>query len=401
MRLTDLTIRSLALPLKGQKLYYDDTLPSFGCRVSQGGTRSFFVQVGADRQFITIGRYHPDILPLAKARAEAKRILAERVLGKHRPQSIPFDEAKTLFLEACLRKNKARTHYDYSRLLKRHFNFGRAHLADITPSDIQRRLDRVADTPAEQAYAARCIKIFMRWAERRHYLDTSPASRIEARSQSTQRTRVLSDRELKLIWRACDHQEEADEPAPIAAKSRPTPRRGEPKPPPLPATFCTIVKLLILTGQRRGEVAALRKQWISSGTITLPSEITKNGREHTFPIGKLAASVLQSSIEASDGHYLFPARGRSGTSFNGWSKSKAALDRLSGVGDWTLHDLRRTFASNLAALGVQLPVIEKLLNHVSGSFGGIVSVYQRHNFMPEMRDAMQRWEARLVTITGK
>ena len=206
MRLTDLTIRALTLPVKGQKLYYDDTLPSFGCRVSQGGTRSFFVQVGAlTASSSPSGRYHPDILPLAKARAEAKRILAERVLGKHRPQSIPYDEAKTLFLEACQRKNKARTHYDYARLLKRHFNFGRKHLADITPSDIQRRLDKVADTPAEQAYAARCIKIFMRWAERRHYIDTSPASRIQARSQSTPRTRVLSNRELKLIWRACDH----------------------------------------------------------------------------------------------------------------------------------------------------------------------------------------------------
>ena len=254
MRLTDLTIRSLTLPLKGQKLYYDDTLPSFGCRVSQGGTRSFFVQVGANRQFITIGRYHPDILPLAKARAEAKRILAERVLGKHRPQSIPFDEAKDLFLEACQRKNKARTHYDYTRLLRRHFNFGRTHLADITPSDIQRRLDRLADTPAEQAYAARCIKIFMRWAERRHYVDTSPASRIEARSQRTPRARVLSDDELKSIWTACD------------------------------GTFGTIVKLLILTGQRRGEIGSLRKEWICKETITLPKEITKNGREHTFPV---------------------------------------------------------------------------------------------------------------------
>ncbi len=397
MRLTDVTIRALTLPLKGQKLYYDDTLPSFGCRVSQGGTRSFFVQVGADRQFITIGRYHPDILPLAKARAEAKRILAERVLGKHRPQSIPYDEAKTLFLEACQRKNKARTHYDYARLLKRHFNFGRKHLADITPSDIQRRLDKVADTPAEQAYAARCIKIFMRWAERRHYIDTSPASRIQARSQSTSRTRVLSNRELKLIWRACDHPAGTDEPAKTAIKSRSTIRHEEFSPASLPATFCAIVKLLILTGQRRGEIAALRNGWISDDTITLPSEITKNGRAHTFPIGQLAATVLQSWTETSDS-FLFPARGRSETCFNGWSKCKATLDTLSGVADWTLHDLRRTFASNLAASGVQLPVIEKLLNHVSGSFGGIVAVYQRHNFMPEMRDAIEKWEALLNKI---
>jgi integrase len=397
MRLTDLTVRALTLPVKGQRLYYDDTLPSFGCRVSQGGTRSFFVQVGADRQFITIGRYHPDILPLAKARAEAKRILAERVLGKHRPQSIPYDEAKTLFLEACQRKNKARTHYDYSRLLKRHFNFGRKHLADITPTDIQRRLDRLADTPAEQAYAARCIKIFMRWADRRHYIDVSPASRIQARSQSIPRTRVLSNRELKLIWRACDHPTDIDELAKTATKAHSVIPREKLGPRSLPTTFCAIVKLLIVTGQRRGEIAALRKGWISDDTITLPSEITKNGRAHTFPTGQLATTVLQSRT-ATSGGCLFPARRRAETCFNGWSKCKATLDTLSGVADWTLHDLRRTFASNLAGLGVQLPVIEKLLNHVSGSFGGIVAVYQRHNFMPEMRDAIDKWETQLNKI---
>ena len=106
---------------------------------------------------------------------------------------------------------------------------------------------------------------------------------------------------------------------------------------------------------------------------------------------------MQSWTETSDS-FLFPARGRSETCFNGWSKCKATLDTLSGVADWTLHDLRRTFASNLAASGVQLPVIEKLLNHVSGSFGGIVAVYQRHNFMPEMRDAIEKWGARLNKI---
>lgn len=235
----------------------------------------------------------------------------------------------------------------------------------------------------------------MRWAERRHYVETLPASRIQVRSHSTPRERVLSDHELKLIWRACDRPGEVHKPAYTAVKSRSAKVRANLKPPSLPASFCAIVKLLILTGQRRGEIAALHKKWLTDDTITLPSEITKNGREHAFPIGQLAASVLQSPTEASNGTFLFPARGGSDTCFNGWSKSKVALDSVSGVTNWTLHDLRRTFASNMAALGVQLPVIEKLLNHVSGSFGGIVSVYQRHNFMPEMRDAIEKWEARL------
>ena len=103
MRLTDISIRSLPAPDKGQRLYYDEALPSFGCRVSQGGTRSFFVQHGADRQFTTIARY--PVVSLADARAEAKRILAERTLGKHRTRSIPWEEARTLFVAACEKKN--------------------------------------------------------------------------------------------------------------------------------------------------------------------------------------------------------------------------------------------------------------------------------------------------------
>jgi len=95
---------------------------------------------------------------------------------------------------------------------------------------------------------------------------------------------------------------------------------------------------------------------------------------------------------------MFAARGKSGTSFNGWSKSKVALDKLSGVTGWTLHDIRRTVASNLAALGVALPVIERLLNHVSGSFGGIVSVYQCHSFMPEIRAVVEKWNNRVLDI---
>jgi integrase len=96
--------------------------------------------------------------------------------------------------------------------------------------------------------------------------------------------------------------------------------------------------------------------------------------------------------------FLSPARGQSHQPFNGWSKSKAALDKLSGVTGWTLHDLRRTYATNMARLGVQLPVIERLLNHVSGSFAGVVGIYQHHSFMPEMRNAVERYEQWLAAL---
>jgi integrase len=150
------------------------------------------------------------------------------------------------------------------------------------------------------------------------------------------------------------------------------------------------VKLLILTGQRRGEITQLTGSMVGEDTITIPAWLAKNSREHTLPLGSMAKAILTPRVGKDI--CFFPALGKE-TPFNGYSKCKPKLEKRADVRDWTLHDLRRTFASGLAAQGVQLPVIERLLNHISGSFGGIVGVYQRYDYMPEMRDAMARWES--------
>ena len=134
---------------------------------------------------------------------------------------------------------------------------------------------------------------------------------------------------------------------------------------------------------------------IGKDTITLPSTLTKNSRQHIFPLGSMAKEILSPPWPADA--YFFPALGRT-TPFCGWSKSKDAIEKRSGVTGWVLHDLRRTFASGLASICVSIPVIERLLNHISGSFGGIVGVYQRYDFMPEMRDAIAKWEAHVAGI---
>jgi integrase len=192
-------------------------------------------------------------------------------------------------------------------------------------------------------------------------------------TKSPTRARVLTDEELKSLWHATSE----------------------------PAHFNCIVRLLLLTGQRRGEVAALRKEWICDNVVTLPPNITKNGRSHSFPIGPLSLSVISSAGTKNDG-LIFPSLSNKGsTPFNGWSKSKSALDRKCLISGWTLHDLRRTFASNLAALGVRLEVTEKLLNHVSGSFAGVAGIYNRYDFIPEMRAAIGLWEVKLKIILGE
>ncbi len=370
MRLTDISIRSLPLPPKGQKTYWDETLSGFGCRVSQGGTRSFVLQFGADRQLITIGRYHPDILPLGKARTEAKRILAEAVLGKHRPHSITFEGAKAQFLDACTRKNKPRTVYDYTRLLGSYFNFGRKQLADISTADLAHKLDRVR-SQSERRYSTVLIKILFRWAYRRGYLDTSPADRFQTPPQS-RRDRTLSSQELAKALRLA-----------LAGTS----------------SFHSIAALLMLTGQRRGEIAALKWDWVDEGKklITLPAAITKNKCEHQFPVGKLTLTVLNRIQRFADNPYVFPAardryRDRPATTFNGWGKPKAEFDKALQIPPWTLHDLRRTLRTQWAQLGISREVAERYINHVSGVHSGVQAIYDRYSYIDEMRAAVNKWE---------
>jgi integrase len=376
MRLTDISVRQLPCPAKGQRTYFDDTLSSFGCRVSQGGTRSFVVQHGADRQLITIGRY--PIVSLAEARAEARRILAERTLGKHRPRSIAFEEAQKLFFASCQQRLRPSTVNDYNRLLKRHFAFGRRQLADIAPQDIARKIDRLSKTPSEQNHALVAAKVFFNWAVRRHYIDRSPCEGMALPARLAPRDRVLSESELASVYRTA-----------LSGSD----------------TFARIVALLVLTGQRRSEISALRWEWIDPKhrTITLPASLTKNKREHTFPYGDGAASVLEAIPRQGD--FLFPAsrshvKGRPTSVFNGWPKCKVAFDQIAGVTNYQLHDLRRTFATNLAALNTLPHVVERLLNHASGTISGVAAIYNRHSYMAEMREAVRKWEGRLAAIVS-
>jgi integrase len=378
VQLTDISIRSLKPPAKGQVTYWDKTVSGFGVRVSQGGTKAFVLMHGANRQRITIGK-HP-ILSLAEARQEAKRLLAEHTLGKHRPVTITFDDAKDAFLEDNRQRNAPRTVYDYQRLLNRHFKFGKAHLSVITRHDVMRRIDKLSGTPSEQNYAFVTARTFFKWAVRSHYLDQSPLEGLSLPARIQSRERILTENELGAVYGAS-----------LA----------------FPWPFGQIVSLLALTGQRRGEVSALRWEWINQEEklITFPATATKNRRAHTIPYGGMAHVIISNLPEI--GEYVFPAsriRNRTTTTFNGWSKSKSAFDKtLENLEPWTLHDIRRTFSSCLAAHGAPIHVTEKILNHVSGSISGVAAIYNRHAYLDEMREAIATYEdflAKLVAPKG-
>jgi integrase len=214
----------------------------------------------------------------------------------------------------------------------------------------------------------------VKWCYRKSYIDRNPMDRMEEPKGYQARDRVLTNEELRKVWNALEAN-----------------------------TFGRIVKLLILTGQRETEVAHLTPNMLEGDTITLPSWLTKNNREHRFPIGKTAQSILASgaaSICQPTSSLLFPARGTTEKLFNGWSKCKIALDKRSGVSAWRLHDLRRTFRTKWEELGIQPTVAERYINHISGEHAGIRRTYNRYDYMREMQEAVARWEDHLLTLTS-
>jgi integrase len=364
---SDVFLRSLKPPEAGQVDYWDESFAGgcFGCRVSQGGSKTFILK--KDNRRHALGRY-PHV-PLAKAREAARLLLAERTLGKLRPHAISYTVAVERFIEEKKRSRRPRTYIEYERLLAR-LSFKSA-LSDITHQEAHRQLSRI-EAPSVYSHCLVVAKIFFNWCRRRNYVDRNP---FDGLSQNDKKTRdhVLTDDELKRVWKAANGS----------------------------GTFGIIVKLLILTGQRRGEIAALRPEFFDAAICTLPGTLTKNRREHSFPVGALCATVLPSARGREPTALLFPARGEPEHVFNGWSKSKRKLDELSGVRDWTLHDIRRTFATNLAALGIAPHVVERLLNHSSGTISGVAAIYNRFQYMDEMRAAIALWEERLASLLAQ
>lgn len=363
--ITDLRIKSAAA---GTTLW-DGTLKGFGVRVGKQ-SKTFVVLVDSGRRK-RLGRY--PAVTLADARAEAKRVLAEKTLGKVHPKHIAYDDAKSAYIDDCSSRLRPLTTKLYARHLAVHFSFGRKNLADIQPADIIRRLTGLKRS--EKLHAFRTARTFFEWCISQHLIDTSPMARMQPPGRERVRDRVLTEDELRAVYKAA--------------------RLGN-------GNFQRLICLLIHTGCRRGEVTRLEWKHISSDSITFPSELTKNGRTHTIPIGPETKGLLEEIPRLHD-VYVFPSsrehvRGRPSTVMTGYSAAKQLFDRSCAVYGWTLHDLRRTFATGLQRLGVRLEVIEALLNHVSGSRSGIVGVYQRHSWQPEMRDAVLLWERYLVDL---
>ena len=218
------------------------------------------------------------------------------------------------------------------------------------------------------------------WAVKRGSLTGNPwEATPRPLARETARERVLSDAELGALY--------------IAAGA-------------LAEPWDVLVRLLILTGQRRGEVAGMR--WdevdLDAAQWSLPGARTKNGQPHVVPLTAEAMALLRTVKRRKGAELVF--EGPRKTAVSGFGKVKARLDAELAqaapksdrkVASWVLHDLRRTMATGLQRLGVRLEVTEAVLNHVSGSRSGIVGVYQRHGWEAEKAAALRAWTAHVLT----
>jgi len=377
-QLNDVTIRSLPAPVAGQAQYPDGKLSGFGVRVTATGLKTFYLtyrENGASRR-LTLGRY--PALSLADARKKAHEALAkiardETPVTRTQAAIISQDSfAARLdqFVEThCKRRNRASTANETERLLRRNFltHWRSRQIATIKKSDVIGVLDKiVADgTPSAANHAFAAVRKFFNWCVERGVLETSPCLGIKAPARAQSRDRVLSDDEIAGLWHASNNQ-------------------GYP--------FGPIFQLLALTAQRRGEVVGM--QWeeldLDARVWTIPGARTKNGKTHTVPLSPMVVSIIQ-SLPRFSSDYVFPARGKLDRPYSGYSKGKRALDAAAGLHDWTLHDLRRTAATGMAKQGTPPHVVERILNHTSGTFGGVAGVYNRFSYLDEMRAALLRW----------
>jgi integrase len=206
------------------------------------------------------------------------------------------------------------------------------------------------------------------WAQQQGKAESNPVAFTEKREEQ-KRERVLSDDELRAIWNAA----------------------GE-------GDYGTIVKLLMLTGQRREEIGGLMWSEIADGKINLPPNRTKNGKAHFVPLAEAALALLP---KRTGRDHLF-GRGDGADGFAGWSAAKAALDkRLGDMPAWTLHDLRRTVSTQMHEKGVAPHVVEAIINHISGHKAGVAGRYNHANYSAERKAALDMWAAHVMQLVAK
>ncbi len=403
-KLNEETVKRLQVPAKGNRVTYfagaviqgAKAPRGFGVRVTASGARAFVLNYrlrGREHRF-TIGAW-PDWSAL-KAVREA-RGLRQRVDRGENPVEDRTPPPSTASVASMLddfvaryvrNKNQPLRSADeyesaFNRLVKP--RIGKLSVYEVRRSHINEMLDKIEDenglVMADRTLAY--LRKAFNWYAARDDQFNVPVVRGMARIKPKERsrTRILSDQEIRIIW----------------------PVLGE------PGTFGALVKTLLLTAQRRDEIAQMSRREIGEDTIwEIPAERYKTKRPNFVPLSKAALAVIEAQPKLDDCDFVFPSRAE--TPFSGFGKSKAKLDKavfaamkkqatkgakVEPIPNWTLHDLRRTAKTLMVRAGVRPDISERVLGHV---IAGVEGTYDRHSYAAEKRDALEKLAAMVERI---
>ena len=403
MKLTAKAVAGLTLPLgKTELIMFDDSLAGFGLRLRAGGKRTWIVQyrVGQKQRRLTLGTTATltadDARTLARSKLAMAQLGDDPQLRKARVRSaaaVTFDKLAGSYLGgyASTRLGPG-TLADVRRYLERDLKvLASLPVSGVSRADVSAALDEVAvkSGPYSANRARAALSSLFSWALASGLAETNPVLGTRRAIDERPRERVLTDDELALIWRNADGSD-----------------------------YGIILRLLILTGQRREEVGGMAWTEINldTGVWRIPGARSKNSRPHDVPLGEVALGLLTGKERIVGRDLVFGLKGP----FSGWSKAKKALDQrmivdprvanslpaqsLSeaiDVDPWRLHDLRRTVVTRMADLGVLPHVVEALVNHVSGHKAGVAGVYNRSTYAKEKAAAVGMWEDHLKDVVIK
>jgi integrase len=347
---------------------WDEKICGLGARKQRRGIFFYLRYRHQGRQVMhSIGRYGSP-WTVETARAKALELLGILSTGVDPCTQALSGETFGAEVERYLARQRTslrpHTFVEYQRHLQKHA----APLHKLSIGDVDRRtiavlLGQIETTsgPVARNRLRSSLSSFFAWAIAEGLCEQSPVTGT-AKAEERSRDRVLTQGELRKLWHSL----------------------GD-------GRFADIVRLLLLTGQRRTEIGGLT--WsevdLDRKLIVLVPARTKNSRSHEVPLSTQALAILARQPKRTE--FVF-------SKAMGWAEEKAALDERLGIAPWVLHDLRRTFATTTAELGVLPHIIEAVLNHVSGHKSGVAGIYNRAKYADEMRSALQRWADHLEAL---
>jgi integrase len=389
MAVSKITIRTVE-GLKPDSRVYDTVVQGFGVRRQKDGAYYYLRFRRNGVQYMrSIGRHGSPWTP-DTARSEAQKLLGIAVGGDD-PFAKPlatesFGHEAARYLERKRQAMKPRAFEEVERHLTNHAApLYKLRLAEIDRRIIAQHLGEIETSrgPVARNRVRSSLSALFSWAVTEGLLEVNPVQGTAKLDEGGSRERTLTPAELRELWSALD-----DEPN---------------------AQFADIVRLLLLTGQRRDEIGHLRWSEIDQGLIVLPPGRTKNSRQHEVPLSRQARAILERQPKRKGRDFIF---GIGELGFSGWSDCKARIDqallatrrkrnrKAKAMGDWRLHDLRRTCATGMAELGILPHVIETTLNHVSGHKAGVAGVYNRSKMTDAVREGLQSWADHLERIVA-